>query len=187
VRSALDGTQSRILWSSEGLLAVAPAPHGRALVAISAAPRGEGSPYEGIVLIDVEDGTTRALTEASCLAFFWCPTGESILYAVVDKAQNCVTWHRVGLDGEHRVVATFWPTRDLLFYLHFFDQYAQSHPVVSADGRWLTFAGYPAGGGQADLSAPPRIYVKDLHDLERPALEVGNGQFAVFPPPRAAP
>jgi Tol biopolymer transport system component len=175
-----DGTRRQVLWSSRGLVSIVAAPHGGTRIAVSSAPRGEGTPYRGIDVVDL-DGSTRRVTDADCMAYFWCPTGEAILYASVDTRENCITWHRVTLDGATRSIATFWPTRDTLFYLHFFDQYASSHPVISPDGRWLAFAGYPAGGGQADLSAPPRIYVKDLHDVERPAAEVGNGHFAVFP------
>ena len=56
------------------------------------------------------------------------------------------------------------------------------HSLLSPDGRYLVYAGYPAGGGQADLSSPPRIYVKDTENLAAPPVEVGVGSFAVFSP-----
>jgi hypothetical protein len=163
-------------------LALIPAPGGRNLVAVSAAPRGEGTPYQGLDILDVSTGAARHLTDAECLAFFWSPDAEFLVVASVDAPNNCVTWMRQPLDGgPARHLATFWPTRDVLFYLHFFDQYAQTHPIVSADGRHVVYAGYPAGGGRADLSEAPRIYVKSTAD-DSPPVEVANGQFATFRP-----
>lgn len=181
VASASDGTDARSLLTRKGLLAVVPAPNGAPWVAVSCAPRGEGTPYKGIELVQIETGEVRALSAAECLAFFWSPVGDWILYAVVDADANCLFWHKVDVaTGEQVPLGSFWPTRDILFYLHFFDQYAQSHPIISPDGRWVAFAGYPAGGGQADLSNPPRIFLKDVTAPERPPELAGRGSFAVF-------
>lgn len=177
-----DGTEAEILLERRGLLALMPMPGDGPWIAVAAAPRGEGTPYLGIELVHAETHEVRQLTTAECLAYFWSPTGDRIVYAQVDAEANCLHWHVVVVEcGETVSLGSFWPTRDIFFYLHFFDQYATSHPIVSADGRWITFAGYPAGGGQADLSAPPRVYVKDLHHPERDPIVAGRGSFAVFP------
>lgn len=179
--SAVDGSDVRVLARRKGLVALVAGP-GRQ-IALSAAPRGEGSPYRGIDLLDVDTGEVTNLTESDCLAFFWSPDGRWILYAQVDAAGNCLTWYRADVDHAEPVsLGTFWPTRDLLFYLHFFDQYAGSHSLISPDSRYLAYAGYPAGGGQADLSQPPRVYVKDVRAPAEPPIEVGRGSFAVFSP-----
>ena len=181
VRCAPDGSDVQILAQRKGLLAIVPMPGDGRWIAVAAAPKGEGTPYLGIELLDGETGESRPLTDAECLAFFWSPVGDRIVYASVDAEANCLQWHVVDLGGETVSLGSFWPTRDIFFYLHFFDQYATSHPIISADGRWITFAGYPAGGGQADLSAPPRVYVKDLHNPDREPIVAGRGSFAVFP------
>lgn len=181
--AAPDGTDARPVLTRRGLLAILPAPRGAAKLAISHAPRGEGSPYLGIELVDLGSGETRRLTNERCLAYFWAPTGDWLLLAQADRENNCVRWFRVAADGSGTTpLASFWPTRDLLFYLHFFDQYGLSHNLVSADGRRLVYAGYPAGGGQADLSAPPRVWVKDTGDTDAPPVEVARGSFAVYAP-----
>jgi hypothetical protein len=181
VVSNTDGTDRHTLFHRRGLLAVVPAPGGRPWVAASSAPRGEGTPYRGIDLVNIDTGECRSVSTADCLAFFWSPRGDYLLYAVVDSDANCLLWHKVSVEGGPPVgLGSFWPTRDILFYLHFFDQYAQSHPIVSPDGRYVAFAGYPAGGGQADLSSPPRIYLKDVLEPDRPPEQVGRGSFAVF-------
>jgi dipeptidyl aminopeptidase/acylaminoacyl peptidase len=181
VVSDMDGGNPTTLLARRGLLAVVPAPNGAPWVAVSAAPRGEGSPYQGIELVHIETGETRTLSVSDCLAFFWSPKGDYLLYAVVDSEANCLLWNMVYVEGGPSIpLGSFWPTRDILFYLHFFDQYAQSHPIISHDGRHVVFAGYPAGGGQADLSSPPRIFLKDVTDPDRPPELLGRGSFAVF-------
>jgi hypothetical protein len=181
VASAADGTDPTSLFVRRGLLAVVPAPNGAPWIAVSSAPRGEGTPYRGIDLVHIETGESREVSVGDCLAFFWSPKGDYLLYAVVDSEANCLLWNMVYVDGGPSIpLGSFWPTRDILFYLHFFDQYAQSHPIISHDGRYVAFAGYPAGGGQADLSSPPRIFVKDVTDPDRPPELAGRGSFAVF-------
>jgi hypothetical protein len=173
----------RPLLNRKGLLALVPAPGGVPLVAVSSAPGGEGNPYDGIDLLDLRDGSQRSLTRRACLAYFWSPTGDWLLAAQVSSADNCLCWWRIALDGSEDVaLGTFWPSREVIFVLHFFDQYTGSHPLISADGRYIVFAGYPAGKGHADLSRPPRVYLRDMHHLDEPATEVDSGAFAVFSP-----
>ncbi len=175
------GADSRVIDRRAGLLAIAGAPGDLPLVAVSAASGGQGTAYRGIDLIDIRLGTSRRLTDLDCLAFFWAPTGDWLLLAQVVAAENCLRWWKVGLDGAPPVdLGTFWPTRDILFYLHFFDQYTLSHPLVSPDGKWLTWAGYPAGGGQADLSQPSQVYVKHVDTPGEPAIAIAGGAFSVW-------
>lgn len=178
-----DGSDAKTLFQRKGLLAMLPAPGEDPWVAVGCAPRGEGTPYQGIELVHVETGESRAITTSECLAFFWAPTGDYLLFAVVDAEANCLHWRKVGRDGGDPVeLGTFWPTRDILFYLHFFDQYAQSHNIISPDGRYVAFAGYPAGGGRADLSNPPNIWLTDVQNPTCAPQLVGHGSFAVFSP-----
>lgn len=179
--SHASGRDARVLARYRGLVALVAAPS-RPWVAVAASPRGEASPYKGIDLVHLYTGEVRRLVDMDCLAFFWSPTGEALIVAVVDAPANCLTWWKVDTaDGARTRLGTFWPSRDMLFYLHFFEQYVGSHPLVSPDGRWLVYAGFPAGEGQADLSAPPRIWVKDLLDPQEPARPVAGGTFGTFP------
>lgn len=182
VASTANGEFPRQLETGEGLYALVGAPAGANWVAVSRSMRQEGSPYLGITVIDPRDGTSRRLTERGLFAFSWSPCGTWILGAEVAAAENCLRWWRIPLDGEAVDLGTFWPSRDMLFYLHFFDQYTASHSLISADGRYVAFAGYPAGDGHADLSQPPRIYVKDSHEPASPPEDVGAGVFAVWAP-----
>lgn len=183
VVSAPDGSEPQTLLHREGLLAILAAPVGPPTIAVSAAADGEGTPYQGIDLVSLDTGILRRIMDEPCLAWFWSPTGTFIVYAQVDRVGNCLRWFRVWVSGgTPEPLGSFWPTRDILFYLHFFDQFVSSHPLISADGRYMVWPGYPAADGQADLSGPPQIYLKDLHDPERPARSIMEGAFAVFAP-----
>lgn len=181
VSSDLEGNDTHKLLQRRGLVAIVPGPKGMPVIAVSHAPRGEGTPYQGIDIVDVVTGGIRKISNAECMAFFWAPDGQWLLQAVVDADQNCLSWYRVpSTGGPPEALGSFWPTRDVLFYLHFFDQYASSHPIISADGEHIVFAGYPAGGGQADLSQPPRIWVRPVRAGAAEAIAEGN--FAVWSP-----
>ena len=166
-----------------GLVAVAAGPQNQ--VAITSATGGEGSPYSGIEIVDlgVDDlAEPERINDGPLLAFTWVPDGSAMVVFRVDAPGNCMSVLRVDrATGAEVTLGSFWPTRDLFFWLHFFDQFVQSHPLVSPDSRWVTWAGYPAGDGQADLSAPPRIWVRSLVDLDAAPIVVGRGLFATFP------
>lgn len=190
------GRPERVLFTGKGLMAIVPSPSGNH-IAVSTAPGGEHTPYSGIFQIELDSGLVRRVSSEDCLAFFWCPDGRSLLYAVVDPEENCIHWKRIHLDEPERSgrrspggdvehpserLASFWPTREYMFFLHFFDQYSLSHPVVSPDGRSLVYAGFPASRGQADLSELPRIFVLDTHHPEQGPVEVAEGTFASWDP-----
>ena len=84
--------------------------------------------------------------------------------------------------GCHFGIASFWPTREYMFFLHFFDQYSLSHPVVSPDGSTLVYAGFPASRGQADLSDSPRIFLLDTRHAQAEPVEIAEGSFASWDP-----
>ncbi len=182
------GEDEEEITARPGLIALAAGPDRKA--ALSWASGGEGAPYHGIDVIDVGavDGpSVRRLSEAPLLAYTWVPGGAALVVFRVDAPANCMSVVRVdAVSGAEHVLGTFWPTRDLFFWLHFFDQFLDSHPLVSADGAWVTWSGYPAGDGQADLSAPPRVWVRSLVDLAASPIEVGRGTFATFAPAPSA-
>lgn len=177
-----DGAGEIEIADRAGLIALAGGPGG--LGALTFATGGEGSPYSGLELFDPASGEApRRISEGALLAFTWVPGGKALVGFRVDAPANCMSALLIDAEtGAETVLGTFWPTRDLFFWLHFFDQFVQSHPLVSPDGRWVTWSGYPAGGGQADLSAPPCVWVRSLVDVDAKPIEVGRGSFATFPP-----
>ena len=140
LNTGLDGSDEKNLLEFSGLGALSSVP-GRDAVVFSAAPNGEGTPYRGATLIPLDGGPLNRLMEEDCLAFFWSVAAGALIYARVLKEENCVTWNRVVPGGAPEEVARFWPSREMLFYLHFFDQFAQSHSLLSPDGGRLVFCG----------------------------------------------
>ncbi|MCB9758321.1 MAG: PD40 domain-containing protein [Alphaproteobacteria bacterium] len=174
------GGGARSLLEFQGLGAVVPVPGSRR-VAFSAAPAGQGSPYRGVTLVDVETGALQRLTEDDCLAFFWSEARGQLLYARVDTAENCLSWHGARVGEEPVTLCRFWPTREMLFFLHFFDQFSLSHSLLSPDGGTLVFAGHLTGGATDRASA--RVWVLDLATDEAPR-ELARGGFGCFEPSR---
>ena len=152
VTSKLDGTdrvtlmdvpgEASFAWSSvDGRIAVAT----RQLSAVL---------YDGLYVVDEEGtGASGPLVREPIAAFYWSPDGSRIAYVSVDRSME---WHVVDLaSGETRSLARFIPTADFLTHLQFFDQFAPSHLVWSADSTTLVFAGVIERG------AEPQVWVVD--------------------------
>lgn len=181
--SDLDGDEPCHLATQRGLLALLADRQGTNL-AIASAPKGNGTPYEGFGIYQIDTGTVKSLTQRPLLAFFWCRP-DRLVYASLDTRAGCARWWKIELDEggsvrEQELVA-FWPTREQMFMLHFFEQFAGSHPIVDDSGRWLCWAGHP---GPADGDAPtvPGIYVLDLDAAEGVPRWLASGSIATFGP-----
>ncbi len=175
ISTDVDGEQSRSLLEFEGLGAVVPVDERRVIFA--AAPAGEGSPYRGATLVDIVSGELTRLHDEESLAFFWSTEGQQLLYARVEAQDQCLAWCSVRPSESTVKLCQFIPSREMLFYLHFFDQFVHSHRLVSPDGRHLVFAGHRPDA----RSGPPQIWVKDLR-TELPAKPLADGCFACFSP-----
>ncbi len=175
VRTRLDGSEQVKLLEYEGLGAIVPAGAGR--VVFSAAPQGEGTPYRGLLLVG-DDGTIE-LSGDECLAFSWSEARGALVYAQVDLDSNCLVWKVVEPGSPPRELTRFWPSREQLFYLRFFDQFVQSHDLVDPSGRWLTFAGHTVE--DAACGTEPQVHVIDLDGSPDP-VDLAPGLFACFSP-----
>ena len=173
--SDLDGEDVRELVEFEGLGAFVPVDDHHVIFA--AAPHGEGSPYRGATRVHIGTGATERLHEDDSLAFFWSHQGHQLLYARVDTADNCLAWCSVRPNESTVTLCQFVPSREMLFYLHFFDQFVLSHRLVSPDGRHLVFAGHLPD----KVHGPAQVFVKPLRTEEPPAA-VSEGSFACFSP-----
>lgn len=182
----LDGEHPRHVATLRGLLAIVP-DHEGLHVAIGSAPKGESTPYDGIWLADLQGGPLVQITTHECMAFFWCRGGRRLVYAALDRTMGCARWYRCDLgeqdpsDCVEEELTPFWPTRDQLFLLHFFEQYTSSHAVVDPTGRWLTWATHP-DPGSAPPDPRPRVMVLDLDAADPEPQAVAYGSFAVFRP-----
>lgn len=192
------GNQSQVVscnLQGKGLLGLALLPGLAALVcdpsgqhvAVSSAGSADGTPYDGISVVSVWGGEVRRLVNTPVLAFQWTPDGKRIVWCQWGPKRNRLCWYMRAIDGSEgpRRLVDFWPTRSQLFQLHFFEQFARSHPLVSADSKWLVWSGYnDAPKGEDGGGAEVRVLRLDEPDPQPIAL--GPGSYAVFeagPPP----
>lgn len=178
-----DGGDPVELFEAEGLLAFVPSPDGRWL-AVSHAALDRG-PYVGVSRVPLDgSGPAEQVAPEPCMAFFWLPGSDGLLTVGLDEARKCLWWNlHLVESGDRRTIGPFRPTRELMFHLHFFEQFAGSHPLVSPDGRFLVYPSFE--GALAGPDAPPgrpRIEVVELGRPEMPAVAVAHGRYATFAP-----
>jgi hypothetical protein len=162
----------RDLGTIEGLAALVPSPSGRWLA--RAVAEDPSHPYRDLSLLDPETGAEIPLTDLDAVAFIWLPNERGLVVAHQDGPR--VDWYRVGLDGSKLLLYSDTPTRDMAFYLRFFEQYCLSHPLISPDGSTLLVAGYGKGSDKRD---DPRVSLVPLNGDK--AEELTAGVFAVYP------
>lgn len=173
----LETDEVRELELLDGLVALVASPDGHR-VARAIAPDGDGTPYYRLGVLDLRDGEVREIIDMPCLAYLWAPDGETLLVARVDTDRNLLEWLRVDPDGQgvdH--LCSMYPTRDLGFYLRFFEQYTQSHPLIDPTSRHLLVTGTMAHQGR---DSTPYVWQVDLETGEAEAL--AEGLFATYGP-----
>jgi hypothetical protein len=136
------------------------APDGSAL-AVSEASGDSPHVYSGVRLVDPAGGQTRVVCEDEMISFFWSPGSERLICVAFDESSG-MRWSLVGKDGSKQVLpTTFFPSRELVYFCWFFDQFAGSHPLISPDGKQLVFAGQIAGSSDAEAGSTS-VYVTSL-------------------------
>ena len=174
--SNIHGGAPRELAEVSGLAALVGCPARRRL-AYSIDPDGTGKSYRGVRILDPVDGSDEAVSDLPVVAFVWSSQGDALIVAERTEV-GTIKWHHVGLDGFSRELVELLPTRDLRFYLRFFEQFASSHSLVDASGDHLLVAGGVLG--RDDPGGTPRIWRVGLHDQE--VDELTDGTFAVYSP-----
>lgn len=169
-----DASGSRRLTGVVGLAAMLPDPTGQRL-AIAVAP-DDRSPYRELHVLDPATGERREVVDRPLTAFLWSPTGEAIVVASTDPKSGSVAFHTQGLDGSTVALGEVRPSRDLRFYLRFFEQFAQSHPLIDPAGRALLAA------GSLDRSGNTRGLWRLPLDGGDP-VQLGEGLLGVWGPP----
>ncbi len=84
--------------------------------------------------------------------------------------------------------SAFRPSPAFATYLAFFDQFAGSHPLVTPDGQWITFAGIAWNNGAGAAmggGAKTGVYVVPA-DGSAPPRRISAGELSTFPPPATA-
>ncbi len=175
VRTAPSGLPSKELERvQDGLVALVPTPDGQVLRAISSDANGQT--YHDLRRLDPVTGRSVRLVDAPMAAFQPVPDG-SVVVVRRDERSGRLAFLRVGADGrDERLLGSLAPTRDLRFWVRFFEQYAPSHPLVDPTSGALMAAGALGDGDE------PRVWRWPLDG--GPAEDLGAGWFACFAPAR---
>ncbi|TVQ89917.1 MAG: hypothetical protein EA397_13220 [Deltaproteobacteria bacterium] len=171
--------EPEVVETLHGLVAFVSSPDGQR-VARAVAPGGDGTPYRDLAIIDGRTGAVSPVADHPCLAFLWTPDGRALLTAQVDTDRNLIRWHRISLDGRNRHLADMYPTRDFGFYLRFFEQYSQSHPLVDPEGDYLLLAGGIEGFGDPHRT----VGLWEVPLVGGSPRRIGEGVFGVYGPGR---
>lgn len=171
----LGDTEPTPLETLDGLAALVRSPDG-AQLARAIAPGGDGTAYRDLGVIDLTTGRVHPVSDRPCLAFLWLPDGSGFVTAHVDTEKNLLVWSRQPLHGPAEPFLSMVPSRDLGFYLRFFEQYAESHPILDPTGQHLLLGGVLPGreGDQA------RVWQVRITDGRAEAL--AEGLFGVYGP-----
>lgn len=147
-------------------------------LAIALRPNSRSLSYEGLTILDTATGDEQVVYEGRTFAFWWSPDGAML--AVVGAGPDGFLWEGVDVaSGTVTTLAEFIPTPDFLTYLQFFDQFARSHQVWSADSTALVFAGQLVEDRTVD--AIGRAWVLDATG-EGNHVPLGNARAAFFVP-----
>lgn len=134
--------------------------------------------YRGISIVDTQTGDERLLYEGDVFAFWWSPNGATL--AIVASGADGFVWMAID-PAEETVtsIAEFVPSPDFFTYLQFFDQFAQSHQVWSADSTAVVFAGKRVEDNRSD--SQDRAWVIDMTGGDA-HVPLGNARVAFFVP-----
>ena len=159
------GSGTVALWSADGLA-----------LAFSSASRSGSSTFPRVEVLDLTTGRQSTALDEPVIGFFWSPQGDFLLYLTVEQQQSSLCWRRlVRTSGEKTELAHFLPSREQMFILSFFDQYALSHPPLAPDGSALAFAGHHVSPVSAATAS--HIYCLSLTDPSSVPTRIAPGQF----------
>lgn len=177
VSAAHDDAEPHFIESLSGLVSMVPCGDSTR-IARAIAPDGDATPYRQLGLVDVRTGEVVELSDEPCLAYLPAPDGSFVITAQVDTAANLLRFRRVDLDGTSQVIAELYPSRDLGFYLRFFEQYGQSHHLIDPSSRHLLLSGTLLG--HQDASGEGKLWQIDVRNGD--ARNLGPGVFGVYAP-----
>jgi len=150
--------------------------------------------YAEVNVTDVQSGKTITTgSHGDVVAHYWSPQSDRVAYLVVNRdtpgtqarlrsnghtpaeqATGGLTWYVLDVkSGSDQALVTFSPSRDMVYMLNFFDQFARSHSVWSPDGRYLTY-------GSTDTLGKPAVMIVDTRSATVSPIKVAAGSIGVW-------
>ena len=182
-RSPRDGGDREIVCQVEGLTALLASPVAEQLALLTLHAGGLGG--RDLRILDPGSATQRIVERGDVLGALWAPDGSALFYVSRAGMETDFALTRYDVDAHrHQSLARFRPSPAFSTYLAFFDQYAQSHRLISADGRWIALGGsVSANGASARRPFAPQYgcYVLPT-DGSGPPQRLAAGEIGFFSP-----
>jgi TolB protein len=148
-----------------------------------------------LVIVDAISGDmiTRS-PSTGVIAFFWSPDSHQIAYLTVAASPGSfsasgpaqtlmvaqsqqqpigIAWSIMDTtSGDVRQYGSFYPTRESLYLMQFFDQFAQSHRIWSPDSRHLIYSEITEDG--------PVISVQDTSQVGSVPFSIAEGIIGIW-------
>lgn len=140
-----------------------------------------------LTIVDAQTAEVVATPDRAVLAFFWSPDGTRLAYLSLAESGDDISakmaarqeipalqWNVFDpATGISTRLAQFIPSRDMIYYLNFFDQFAHSHRLWSPDSRYLVYGELLRDGSQ-------RVAAVDVTQPNRAPQIIGEGSIGIF-------
>ena len=175
-RVATGEERELVFVAYEAAFAFSPTDHDMLALAVRSEERSVE--YLGLSLVNIVTGEEQTVYDETVIAFWWSPDGTRI--ALVGTGQDSFTWMILDVaTGQVIHLEDFIPSSDFTTYLQFFDQFALSHNIWSADSTAITFAGQLLFDD--DRTRADGAWVLDVDGRRAPA-SLGEAVLAFFVP-----
>jgi hypothetical protein len=92
----------------------------------------------------------------------------------VDQAVGGLSWHILDVaNGDDTTIVSFMPSRDMIYLLNFFDQFARSHRLWSPNGQYLSY-------GVMDVLGKTSVQLIDTRQPNNPPVKVSGGTLGIW-------
>lgn len=149
-------------------------------------------PRDGVTVLYAEERASRRISERPANAAFWTPDGAALIVFEPAPSSTMITVNRYDLSegpASAAPLARFQPSAEYATMLAFFDQFAQTHRIISPDGKWVAISGLALGnGGSSRRGFGPQngCYVVPV-DGSGPPRRVAAGSIGFFSPAGGPP
>jgi len=140
--------------------------------------------FHGIKLVDVEDASSRDLTQDDVAAYFFSPDARYLAYIAVPPEKPYYVWKVVDFKtGKTIDLGRFLSTQEESISYRFFEQLALSHSIWSTNSDAIVFAGVRLlvePDAELQNTPPPSVWVVPIEGNS--AKRIDNGVVAFYAP-----
>ena len=133
--------------------------------------------FHGIKLVDIQDASSRDLTQDDVAAYFFSPDARYLAYIGVPSEKPYYVWKVVNLkNNETRDLGRFLSTQEESVAYRFFEQLALSHSIWSTNSNAIVFAGVRLlvePSAELQNTPPPSVWVVPIDGSSPRQVDAG--------------